>query len=128
MTLTEKMFNTIFARLMADLKPGVADKKEKAAKKRRAGKTRSSYQTSRKTKLQDTTEFSASIFGNTVQVEGEAGGFVKLAGVEGRIPGKLKKKHLFVKTARAPDEWVQGFIDLNKLSAAKIEGVKYACH
>ena len=39
MTLTEKMFNTIFARLMADLKPGVAGKKEKTAEKRGVGKT-----------------------------------------------------------------------------------------
>ena len=128
MTSTEKMFNTIFARSMADLKPGVADKKEKAAEKRGVGKTRSPYQTNRKTKRQDTTEFSASIFGNTVQVEGEAGGFVELAGVEGRIPAKFKEEYLFVKTARAPDEWVQGFIDLNTLSAVKIEAVKYALH
>ena len=37
MTLTEKMFNTIFVRLTADLKPGVAKKKEKVVMKRGAG-------------------------------------------------------------------------------------------
>ena len=104
MTSTEKMFNTIFTSLMADLKPDVAEKKEKVAEKRGAGKKRGQYQTSRTSRRQDKIEFSASIFGNTVEVEGKAGGFVELAGVGGRILGKFKKDCLFVKTARAPDE------------------------
>ena len=52
-------------------------------------------------------------------MEGKAGGFVELAGVEGCILGKFKKEYLFVKTARAPNEWVQGFVYL--FSAVKIE-------
>ena len=127
MTLTGKMLNMIFAYLMADLKPGVAKKKEDA-EKRGVGKKWKQYQTSRITGWQDVVEFIASIFGNTVEVENEVEGFGKLARVEGHIPNKFKKEYLFVKTARAPDKWVQGFVVLNTLSAMKIEEAKYACH
>ena len=128
MTMNEKMFDTIFARSMVDLKPGVAKMKENVVEKRGVGKKQRQYQTSRISRRQDEMEFRASIFGNTVKVEGKAGGFVELARVEGRIPGKFKKEYLFVKTVRAPDEWVQGFIDLNTLPAVKIEVAEYACH
>ena len=128
MTSTEKMFNTIFSRSMADLKPGVAERREEVANKRGVGKKRGRYNTSRTSRRQDEVEFSTTIFGNSVEVEGESEDFVELIGVEGRIHAKFKREYLFVKTARAPDEWVQGFIDLNTFSAVKIEEAKYACH
>ena len=128
MTSTTKMFNTIFSRSIADLKYGVAERKEEVANKRGVGKKRGRYNTSRLSRRQDEVEFSASVFGDTVEVEGESECFVELVGIEGRIHEKFKKEYLFVKTARAPDEWVQGFIDLNTFSAVKIEEAKYACH
>ena len=124
MTSTSKMFNTIFSRSTEILRPGMAEVQNKVLDKTK-GKKRGKYITNNATRRQDEVEFMATIFGPTVQVEGEE--FVELVG-GGRIPSIFKSEYLFVKTARAPDEWIRGLEGLNVLSAVKVEESRYACH
>ena len=129
MTSTDKMMETIFSRSMVDLKPGVAEAKENCDRKRGVGKKRGQYSNAnRSSRRQDDVAFSATIFKEPFEVQGEDEKFVHLVGAEGCIHERFKRVYLFVKTARAPDEWVQGFIDLGSISAVKIEGAKYCVH
>lgn len=103
---------------MAQVQNRVSDGKKK---RKKTGK----YNTNKATRRQDEVEFTATIFGPSVQVDGEE--FTELIG-GGRIHSEFKDVFLFVKTARAPDEWVEGLERLNTLSDVKIEEAKYAQH
>ena len=125
MTSTQKQFNTIFSRSLSILKPDMAQVQNKLSDNKKNRRTTSNYNTNKATRRQDEVEFTATIFGPSVQVDGED--FTELIG-GGRIQSIFKHVFLFVKTARAPDEWVEGLERLNLLSDVKIEEAKYASH
>ena len=125
MTSTQQQFNTIFSRSSSILKPGMAQVQNRVSDNKRKRKKTGHYNTNKATRRQDEVEFTATIFGPSVQVDGEE--FTELIG-GGRIQSRFKHVFLFVKTARAPDEWVEGLERLNLLSAVKIEEAKYASH
>ena len=125
MTSTQKQFNTIFSRSLSILKPDMAQVLKKVSDNKKNRRTTGNYNTNKATRRQDEVEFTATIFGPSVQVDGED--FTELIG-GGRIQSRFKHVFLFVKTARAPDEWVVGLEQLNLLSDVKIEEAKYASH
>ena len=45
-----------------------------------------------------------------------------------RIPVKYKELYLYVKTRKALEQWVRGFIESNLLSGEKVEQAKRATH
>lgn len=129
MTSSEKMCSTVYARALANLKSGMAESREKDANRApgKSGKERGHYNVSKQSSRQDESEFMAAVFGETKDVEGEDEQFIDLA-EGGRIRLKHKKVYLYVKTGRAPDEWVRGLVKLNLLSNVKIEQSKLALH
>ena len=125
MTSTQKQFNTIFSRSLSILKPDMAQVQNKLSDNKKNRRTTGNYNTNKATRRQDEVEFTATIFGPSVQVDGED--FTELIG-GGRIQSIFKHVFLFVKTARAPGKWVKRLEQLNLLSAVKIEEAKYASH
>ena len=127
MTSSEKMCAKVFARSMAGLKSGMAETREKNSNRAagKTGKTRGRYNVSKQSSRMDNADFVAAVVGEKVQVDGEE--FIELA-EGGRIGSKFEAEYFFVKTGRAPDEWVEGLEKLNLLSSAKLEESKYAMH
>ena len=89
------------------------------------GKSREKYNTHRVSKQSDKIDFSATIFEDSVSVDGR--NYLLIKG-GGRIDKKNKKIFVFVKTGQAPDECVCKFERLTKLSKTKIQKMKNAYH
>ena len=69
MASTEKKYQTLFARITSNLKPGMAERDKKVTTKQ-TGKKRGQYNHKCTTKLQDEVETDCSVFADTVVVQG----------------------------------------------------------
>mmetsp|Transcript_26561 Transcript_26561/g.57072 ORF Transcript_26561/g.57072 Transcript_26561/m.57072 type:complete len:385 (+) Transcript_26561:55-1209(+) len=108
----------------------VADQREMVVLKRERVEQRNKrprgYNTNMARKQQDQIAYSSSIFSSTETVNGEE--YLVLFGGQGRIHSKYRDQFLYVKTGRAPDDWVDGFLQTELLSEAKLEQAKHAVH
>mmetsp|Transcript_26552 Transcript_26552/g.57040 ORF Transcript_26552/g.57040 Transcript_26552/m.57040 type:complete len:382 (+) Transcript_26552:55-1200(+) len=90
----------------------VADQREMVVLKRERVEQRNKrprgYNTNMARKQQDQIAYSSSIFSSTETVNGEE--YLVLFGGQGRIHSKYRDQFLYVKTGRAPDDWVDGFL------------------
>jgi hypothetical protein len=78
----------------------------------------------KKSKLQDSTNFSVSVFdSSTITVDGEE--FVRATTGNARIPAEYKDPFIFFKFGRAEDQWMEPFRNSKQLSDTKLEAAKY---
>ena len=126
MASTKQKYRTLFARATANLKRGIVESKAKYDKKTKRGKRQKTYNTNKNRKQQDQITFSSAIFAGTEIVNDE--GFLVLSDCQGRISSKYRDQFLYVKTGRAPDDWVDCFLQTQLLSDAKLEQSKHAAH
>mmetsp|Transcript_26556 Transcript_26556/g.57055 ORF Transcript_26556/g.57055 Transcript_26556/m.57055 type:complete len:385 (+) Transcript_26556:55-1209(+) len=96
------------------------------AKSKEAMKRMASTKQKYRTLFARATANSSSIFSSTETVNGEE--YLVLFGGQGRIHSKYRDQFLYVKTGRAPDDWVDGFLQTELLSEAKLEQAKHAVH
>mmetsp|Transcript_26553 Transcript_26553/g.57045 ORF Transcript_26553/g.57045 Transcript_26553/m.57045 type:complete len:194 (+) Transcript_26553:2645-3226(+) len=78
------------------------------AKSKEAMKRMASTKQKYRTLFARATANSSSIFSSTETVNGEE--YLVLFGGQGRIHSKYRDQFLYVKTGRAPDDWVDGFL------------------
>ncbi|EJK61049.1 hypothetical protein THAOC_18519 [Thalassiosira oceanica] len=117
-------YKTLYARSMSNLKHSVSNSNQTVVKKM-TGKKRGKHNSSKVTKKSEEVDFSSTIFDGTISVESVD--YLMIKG-GGRIPKKYGQIYVFVKTGRAPDEWVTKFEELATLSETKREKMKIAYH
>lgn len=116
---------TLYARALANLKPGVADDRSHYNEKAK-GKKRQKYNVTNKNRLQDQNDVSSTIFVDSpITVDGEE--YLTLVS-GGRIPSRLSEVFLYVKHGVAPDDWIKAFQETGMLSESKVEDAKYSTH